>query len=122
MQSFQEGDRVRSLIDAQHLQRGEIYTVVQINTNFTPVGEIVQYDVEDHAGDVIAVANGHVVLELVDDDDMRLQMTIARGLAEAGGYSFVACADGVRVLLDHGFDDDTITQFEAWCARRGGAR
>ena len=70
MSKFQEGDRVRSLVQNDDLRVDEIYTVVQVNRVVAP-GQCVEYDVQSEAGEVITVTSAHLLFELVEEGGAR---------------------------------------------------
>jgi len=61
---FQVGDTLRSLTDEQHLEKGCLYTVIEVNAQVYPFGTFVTYMVRDAALDrEWPVRNAHLLME-----------------------------------------------------------
>ncbi len=66
MARYQIEDKVQSLVTAQKLHLGHIYTVKGIHETRTMFGYFVAYDLEDSAGNMInGIQNGHLILNLI---------------------------------------------------------
>jgi hypothetical protein len=64
--TYQVGQRVESLVDAQGLTRGQAYTVVAVTTHRNFLGGYTRYDLKADSGAVYgSVGNGHLVLRAV---------------------------------------------------------
>jgi hypothetical protein len=63
---FKVGQKVRSLIDAQGLERGAVYEVIDVREQVMFFGTFVTYLVKDKQSAAHVVTNGHLVLEAVE--------------------------------------------------------
>lgn len=70
---FEQGQIVKSRVDAQGLKRGSFYRVVNATLRSTPFGGFVTYEVKPlDGGEHLSVGNGHLVLEEADEADIAL--------------------------------------------------
>jgi hypothetical protein len=61
--AFSRGQRVRSRVDAQGLDKGQEYTLVDYSITPTPFGNFVYYIAESDSGERFTVANAHLLME-----------------------------------------------------------
>lgn len=62
---FHIGQNVKALADGQGLFKGLVYEVLAVHVTPTSFGKLVTYELVDELGSLIAVQNGHLILEEV---------------------------------------------------------
>ena len=65
---FNKNDKVKSKVNAQGLNKGEIYTIIGGTTQTTAFGDFVTYTLQGNDGGEHQVGNGHLVLTLEKDN------------------------------------------------------
>lgn len=125
MATFNLGDIVESLVDAQHMRKGRQYRVSEVQTTSNFTGRCTSYTLIDLQDGLVLqqpIGNGHLVLKLVQSRIVLGDCVRVTSEPHVGYSFFVTAISEHGVLYGHGLGDVVVRKCDVEFVARSEAR